>query len=125
VIQAFAYGFGGGFADFVVQPYKGSKEDGMAGFAKGVGKGTVSGLSKTSSGTSEYSTKYSSLFFNTLPALIGLIAYPGQGIYKSLRAATHGATARSIVDSQRAESSYLAHLHKGPTPEVRAVLSGF
>ena len=39
-----------GLADLVVQPYKGAKESGALGFAKGVGRGALGTVFKTGAG---------------------------------------------------------------------------
>jgi hypothetical protein len=46
------YGLGEGFTDIFVQPYKGARKEGAVGALKGVGKGTVSLMTKTTSGKS-------------------------------------------------------------------------
>ena len=40
-----------GLADLVVQPYKGAKESGALGFAKGLGRGALGTFFKTGAGT--------------------------------------------------------------------------
>ena len=42
--------FGMGLADLAVQPYKGAKESGVLGFAKGVGRGALGTFFKTGAG---------------------------------------------------------------------------
>jgi hypothetical protein len=44
------YGMGEGLSDIFVQPYKGAQKEGTLGAVKGVGKGTVSLITKTGSG---------------------------------------------------------------------------
>ncbi|KAJ7740943.1 sterol glucosyltransferase [Mycena maculata] len=87
--KSFAYGMTEGLADLVVQPYKGAKEEGMLGIAKGVGKGSMGLVTKTSS------------------AMLGLFAYPGQGIYKSIRATAHDKTRKSIMQARHEEGEWL------------------
>ncbi|EHA54186.1 glycosyltransferase family 28 domain-containing protein [Pyricularia oryzae 70-15] len=65
----FGHGFYDGLTGFVTQPYKGAKEEGALGFLKGAGKGTAGLIVKPGS------------------AMLGLMAYPAQGVYKSIRAA--------------------------------------
>ncbi|KAJ6551478.1 hypothetical protein B0H19DRAFT_1264120 [Mycena capillaripes] len=70
--KTFAHTFPAGLADIVVQPYRGAKEEGTLGFVKGLGRGSVDLAVKTPS------------------SLLGLVFYPTQGIYKSIRAAARG-----------------------------------
>jgi len=44
------YGMGEGLTDIFVQPYAGAQKEGTLGAVKGVGKGTVSLVTKTASG---------------------------------------------------------------------------
>lgn len=48
--KSLTLGIGEGFADLVVQPYKGAKEKGVAGGITGVGKGLLGFSTKVSSG---------------------------------------------------------------------------
>ncbi|MBE3044102.1 hypothetical protein IMZ48_16330 [Candidatus Bathyarchaeota archaeon] len=48
--KQFVSGFSGGISDLVNQPYKGAKEEGVVGAAKGMGKGLVGFTSKVLSG---------------------------------------------------------------------------
>ncbi|KFY22704.1 hypothetical protein V493_06383 [Pseudogymnoascus sp. VKM F-4281 (FW-2241)] len=74
--KEFVDGFGGGFSDFFIKPYEAGKKDGAKGFFIGMGKGTLSLPTKLSS------------------SALGLVAYSGDGIYKSLYASTHSGTGR-------------------------------
>ncbi|KAF7369031.1 Glycosyltransferase family 1 protein [Mycena venus] len=104
--KTFAYAFPEGLADFVVQPYKGAKEDGALGLVKGLGKGTVD------------------LFVKTNSAVVGVLAYPSQGIYKSVRATVHATTARGISQSRHEEGKWLLSLdHTGLLPA--RVIAGY
>lgn len=49
--KSFMYGMGEGLTDIFVQPYRGAQKEGAVGALKGVGKGTVSLITKTGSGT--------------------------------------------------------------------------
>ncbi|OLN88212.1 Sterol 3-beta-glucosyltransferase UGT80B1-like protein 1 [Colletotrichum chlorophyti] len=86
----FVTGLGSGVSDLWMQPIKGGREGGAAGAALGVGKGLVGLTSKTVS------------------AAVGIVAYPGQGIYQSIRTAVKSKTRHSIADARRAEGEYLA-----------------
>ncbi|CAI6321577.1 unnamed protein product [Periconia digitata] len=60
-------GFYEGVTDIVTKPYVGAKKEGTLGFVKGVGKGSLNMVAKPGS------------------AMFGLLAYPAQGIYKSVK----------------------------------------
>lgn len=47
-----------------------------------------------------------------IPATLGLVAYPGQGIYKSIYASTHSGTSKKIAIARREEGSYLLPKHE-------------
>ena len=83
-------GLGQGFRNIVEHPTKGAQNGGFLGAAKGVATGAGSLLSKTAS------------------AGLGLVAYPGQGITKSLHTLMHGGTARTIAARRRTEGEWLA-----------------
>lgn len=85
----FAYGMGEGLTDLFVQPYKGGKEEGALGVAKGVGKGLIALTTKTNS------------------AVLGLVSYPSQGIYKSIRSAAHEGTGKGVIKLRHEEGEWL------------------
>ncbi|KAJ7678184.1 hypothetical protein DFH06DRAFT_567895 [Mycena polygramma] len=87
--RTFAHEFPAGLADMAVQSYKGAKAGGALGFVKGFGKGTVGLVTKTNA------------------SVLGLVFYPTQGIYKSLRAAAHTKTTKGIVKARREEGKWL------------------
>ncbi|GJC78427.1 sterol 3-beta-glucosyltransferase UGT80B1 [Colletotrichum liriopes] len=66
--KTFGTGFYDGLTGIFTDPYKGAKEGGALGLAKGVGTGTLG------------------FVFKPGAALFGLVAYPAQGIHKSLKA---------------------------------------
>ncbi|KAJ7905039.1 hypothetical protein B0H13DRAFT_2023706 [Mycena leptocephala] len=96
--KTFAYAIPEGIADLVVQPYKGAKEDGVIGFTKGIGKGAMDLVVKTQAG------------------VLGLVAYPSQGIYKSIRASAHEKTGKGIIKSRHEEGKWLLSLEQGLLP---------
>ncbi|KAF9730998.1 hypothetical protein PMIN03_007952 [Paraphaeosphaeria minitans] len=63
----FGTGFYEGITDIVIKPYAGAKKEGALGFMKGVGKGSLNMVAKPGS------------------AMFGLLAYPAQGVYKSIK----------------------------------------
>ncbi|GME55126.1 uncharacterized protein LTHEOB_6358 [Neofusicoccum parvum] len=82
----FAWGLAEGMTDIVVQPVRGARQGGAAGAVKGVGKGLVGLGVKTGS------------------AVLGLAAYPGQGIAKTLRGLAHTRTRKEVVERRKARS---------------------
>jgi hypothetical protein len=93
--KTFAFAIPEGIADLVVQPYKGAKEDGVIGFTKGIGKGAMNLAVKTQAG------------------VLGLVAYPSQGIYKSIRASAHEKTGKGLIKSRHEEGKWLLSLEQG------------
>ncbi|KAH7166450.1 hypothetical protein EDB81DRAFT_918891, partial [Dactylonectria macrodidyma] len=87
--KTFVWGMLDGISDVVVQPYKGAKKEGAVGAAKGLGKGAMNLVTKTGAG------------------MFGLLAYPGAGIAKSLRAATHQGTRKMIMQARHAEGQWM------------------
>ncbi|KAH6628959.1 UDP-glucose,sterol transferase [Boeremia exigua] len=85
----FAHGMTDGFTGLFMQPYNEAKREGALGFAKGLGKGTVGFVTKTASAT------------------LGIVAYPGQGITKSIRHAARSETRKRIRDRKNSEGEYL------------------
>ncbi|KAM0429705.1 hypothetical protein ACHAPT_006311 [Fusarium lateritium] len=100
----FVRGISEGFADLVVQPYKGGKDGGAVGAAKGVGKGLVGMASKTAS------------------AAVGIVAYPGHGIYQSIRTLVHSGARNEIKLARRQEGGYLVATQQ---LDVAMILSEF
>ncbi|KAF2014279.1 glycosyltransferase family 1 protein [Aaosphaeria arxii CBS 175.79] len=85
----FAFGMADGFSDLFVRPVEDAKKDGAAGFAKGLGKGVLGFTSKTVSAT------------------VGIVAYPGEGICKSLRHVVHLGTQKDIKGRKISEGQYI------------------
>jgi len=65
--KSFKHGIVGGVEDLFVKPARDAKRDGVKGFVVGVGTGTVGFSSKVAG------------------AVVGLVAYPGEGICRELR----------------------------------------
>lgn len=87
----FAFGIADGFSDLFVRPIEDAKRDGALGFARGVGKGVLGFTSKTAS------------------AAVGIVAYPGEGICKSIRHAVHSTNRRDVKARKMSEGAFLAH----------------
>lgn len=114
--KSFVHGLAGGLADFVVQPYKGAKEGGALGAAKGFAKGTISMAAKTTHGKLSSVIHFPLLKYITMDptdddmcplAALGLVAYPGQGICRSLRAAVKTNIRNHIMTARHVEGQYL------------------
>ncbi|USW56735.1 hypothetical protein Slin15195_G100540 [Septoria linicola] len=86
--KSFVQGIGEGGRDLVMRPAKGAQKEGFLGAAKGVAIGTGSLVTKTVSGS------------------LGLVAYPGHGITKSLYSTFHGATRKKVVAACYAEGQW-------------------
>ncbi|CAI7648028.1 unnamed protein product [Penicillium palitans] len=86
----FAHGFSHGLTDIFRQPYEGGQKDGIRGAIKGFVKGPIGMGTKAASGA------------------LGLVAYPGQGLAKSLHSAIHSKTRKQLVKARLTESEYLA-----------------
>ncbi|KAJ7621159.1 putative UDP-glucose,sterol transferase [Roridomyces roridus] len=103
--KTFAYGMTEGMADLFVQPYKGARDEGWLGAAKGFGKGVVGFSAKTSS------------------AAVGLVAYPSQGIYKSLRSVTYEKTRKMITQARKEEGEWL--LKREPNVQRSSIVAAY
>ena len=88
--KAFVQGMSDGFRDAAMHPVRGAQSGGVLGAARGLATGT------------------GSLMSNTVSAGLGLVAYPGQGIAKSLHAWTHGSTAKKVAEVRREEGAWMA-----------------
>lgn len=81
--KSFVSGMTDGLTGLYLKPMQGAKEEGALGFAKGAGKGIIGLTTKTTS------------------AAIGIVAYPGQGISKSLVAPFKSSTRKAIMTQRR------------------------
>lgn len=102
----FAYGMMDGFSDPFKQTYESGKKEGAIGYAKGFGKGMAGLVTKTSAAT------------------VGIIAYPGDGICKSIRYLAHGGTRKKIKIQKLIESEWLVSQHENDV-DVRRILQVF
>ena len=105
--KTFAFGMMSGLSDLVVQPYKEVKKSGAKGLANGLGKGAVGLVSKSGAG------------------MFGIFAYSAQGIAKSLRAATHSRSRKSIEAERAFEGQWLVLRHQMEQGEVDALVKRF
>lgn len=102
----FAFGMYDGFSDLLIRPYENAKKDGASGFVKGLSKGVLGFTSKTTS------------------AAVGLVAYPGEGISKSIRHAVHSGNRRDIKARKMFEGKYLFE-HSGLSGEATGIINAF
>jgi hypothetical protein len=101
----FAHGMVDGVTGLWTIPYQEGKSDGALGIVKGVGKGLLGFGSKVTS------------------ASLGLVAYPGQGICKSIRYAAKSQTRKNIKVLKTKEGEHLVKFLS--KTDVLAVLNGF
>ena len=87
--KSLSMGVPAGLRDLNKLPAQGWEQDCAWGAAKGVARGAVSFLSKTMSAT------------------IGMVAYPGQGLSKSLHSLINSRTMKAIMGHRRAEGQWL------------------
>ena len=88
--KCFVQGMADGLSGLFTEPIQGMKQEGALGFAKGTGKGVLGLATKTTS------------------AAIGIVAYPGQGISKSIVAPFKWSTGKAIMSRRHAEGEYLS-----------------
>ena len=86
--KSFVRGMTDGLTGLYLKPMQGAKEEGALGFAKGAGKGIIGLTTKTTS------------------AAIGIVAYPGQGISKSLVAPFKSSTRKAIMTQRRLDGEH-------------------
>ncbi|KAE8353482.1 hypothetical protein BDV28DRAFT_157025 [Aspergillus coremiiformis] len=103
----FSQGMREGLTDIFTQTHKGAKEDGAIGLAKGFLKGTLSIGTKVPS------------------AALGLVAYPAQGISKSLHTVIKSKTRNQIVKARLQEGQYLARKVTKPETDYALVMQTF
>ncbi|KAH6874369.1 hypothetical protein B0T10DRAFT_498827, partial [Thelonectria olida] len=80
----FGLGFYHGVTGVVTKPIEGAKEEGGVGLLKGLGKGSLGLVTKPGS------------------AMFGLLAYPAQGVYKSIKSSRSSSVNRAILDGRMA-----------------------
>ncbi len=85
----FVHGMADGFSDPFRQTYEGGKKEGAIGYAKGFGKGVVGLMTKTSAAT------------------VGIVAYPGDGIVKSMKYLAKSGTRKRIRAAKLEETDWM------------------
>jgi hypothetical protein len=115
----FVDGMTDGFTGFVTQPINGAREEGALGAVKGFAKGTIGLATKVPSGKYFFHTysgqQLTSSFFE---AGIGLVAYPFQGITKSIEAAFRSKARKAVVNA-RLKNGYFEISRMHMTDEER------
>ncbi|KAI1453537.1 UDP-glucose,sterol transferase [Annulohypoxylon moriforme] len=105
--EVFAQSVSGAVSDIVVFTYKGKKKEGPKGVAKGLAKGLFSIPTKTGAAT------------------IGLVAYPLQGLARSIHSATRTTTKKAIEEAKRAEGEWLRQRDGDGTMNFDYVVADF
>ncbi|KAK2756283.1 Sterol 3-beta-glucosyltransferase UGT80B1-like protein 5 [Colletotrichum kahawae] len=105
--KTFCHDMKGGFTDIFVHTYTGKKEQGAIGAAKGLGKGVVSLVTKSTAAT------------------FGLVTYPAQGIYRSIWSATNDKTRRSIEDEKLLEGDWMVSMSPTWKMDHAAIVEDF
>ena len=115
----FVDGMTDGFTGLYTQPVNGAKEEGALGAVKGFAKGTIGLAAKVPSGKQlSQSMKLDRANLGVCLASIGLVAYPLQGITKSIEAAFRSQNRKAIV-SARLKSGYYETTRMQITDEER------
>ncbi|KAI6863237.1 sterol glucosyltransferase [Hortaea werneckii] len=96
-----------GCTGIFIKTYRRKQAEGAKGVAKGLGEGLVDFTMKTGSG------------------VIGLVAYPSQGVYRSLHSALHQSTRNQVVVAKRAEGQWLSRELGSDSAEVQRVVQRF
>ena len=106
--KTFAWGFVDGLSGLVTEPYKDAKKYGAKGIATGLGKGTVGLITKSGAG------------------MFGMLAYPTDGIAKSLRSVTHTRSRKAVEAARRIEGDWILHrVSLGDGRRIESVVEAF
>ncbi|KAF4453375.1 sterol glucosyltransferase [Fusarium albosuccineum] len=103
----FYHGIFEALTDIATYTYHGKREQEAIGAAKGLGKGVLSLVTKTTAAT------------------IGLVAYPAQGIQKSIRAAVVTSTPKAIEAAMRNEGDWIVKEKPVSEEESRCAVADF
>ncbi|THX69963.1 UDP-Glycosyltransferase/glycogen phosphorylase [Aureobasidium pullulans] len=105
--KSFIHGIHEGMTDIFIKTYAGKKKEGAKGVAKGLSMGFVNLTMKTGAGT------------------LGLIAYPCQGVYKSIHAAMHTRARKLIEQAKLDEVEWLVENQLDNGVEVEDIVRRF
>ncbi|KAB2574040.1 hypothetical protein DBV05_g7342 [Lasiodiplodia theobromae] len=104
--RTFAHGVAEGFGDIFVETWRGKREEGAKGVAKGLGKGVVSLGMKTGAG------------------VVGVLAYPGLGVCRSVRSMVKSEVRRGVESARWVEGEWLVAERAAGEEEGRGVVGG-
>ncbi|KAH7231233.1 uncharacterized protein BKA55DRAFT_598536 [Fusarium redolens] len=103
----FCHGMFEAITDVAVYTYHGKREEQAIGAAKGLGKGMLNLVTKTTAAT------------------IGLVTYPAQGLQRSIHAAVMTKTPNMIQESMRVEGDWILGKTPASDDETRGVVADF
>jgi hypothetical protein len=106
--KAVVFGMVDGVGGLFILPYKGAKQQGVVGAAKGVGKGIAGLSSKLFTGMLTQLLRVRDSDWNNPTATIGSATYPLQGLYKSIWRLANSKARRSVQQARLAEGRYMA-----------------
>lgn len=95
------------FKNMVVYTYQGKRDEGALGVAKGLGKGLSSFITNTTAGT------------------LGLVAYPAQGAYRSIRNTLVTSTVETIMKANQDEGDWLLRKDECTEEDSRVIAADF
>ncbi|KAI0891895.1 glycosyltransferase family 1 protein [Annulohypoxylon nitens] len=98
--KSLGYGIGQGLFDVSYGPVQGMRAEGALGGIKGLGKGLLG------------------LGINLSVGILGIVAYPSYGAYKSFRGALHTQTRDRIIAARQAKAKYELKMEAGTTKHV-------
>jgi hypothetical protein len=122
--RTFSHGIVDGVNDLWNKPSEDAKKEGAMGFVKGMGKGAAGFTSKTASGKILGFSCTNFMADMCALAVLGLVAYPGEGICKSIRHVAKSATRKRIKVQKLVEGESLFAANAS-IEEVRQVLEMF
>jgi hypothetical protein len=93
--------------DVAVYTYHGKRDEQAIGAAKGLGKGMLNLVTKTTSAT------------------LGLITYPAQGLHRSIHSAVMTKTPKMIEECMRVEGEWILEKAPAAEGEIRVVVADF
>jgi hypothetical protein len=103
----FCHGMFEAITDVAVYTYHGKREEQAIGAAKGLGKGMLNLVTKSTAAT------------------IGLVTYPAQGLQRSIHAAVMTKTPNMIEESMREEGDWILGKTPASDDETRGVVADF
>lgn len=122
----FVDGMTDGFTGLFTQPVNGAREEGAIGAVKGFAKGTIGLATKVPSGKQlSQSMKPSGANIGVCLAGIGLVAYPFQGIAKSIEGAFRSQSRKAIVSARLKSGYYETSRMQITDEELHEILQAF